>query len=343
MSQAAPYCVVLDANVWVAERMLKSSLGNALLYALTGAKASIGLPEVVELEVNRVLPEMAERAVSVVGRETSLLRQLSGQNLMFTGPTALAIREGIADRWKQLGGLVVRVPFSQEQAQSALARIIAKTPPCGENNEQFRDCCIWQVSVSLAEKCDVHLITADSAFYEGRKTSLGLAKSLRDELVAEKRALHIHASIQDFLTALGNTAAAVDEDAISAAIIQSITPYAHDIATEKSRFRLGSAGKPKINGFATPKGALVAVSFEVSFALESVESDGQEELYRRATLSIKGECSYDPNLRSVADVAIRGWSQHLDRSGGGFEGLGSAPTSHDLRQYDPTHFRVISR
>jgi hypothetical protein len=77
VNKVAPYCVVLDANVWVAERMLQSSIGNALLYALTEAKASIGLPEVVELEVNRVLPEMAERAVSLIGPEASLLRQLS--------------------------------------------------------------------------------------------------------------------------------------------------------------------------------------------------------------------------------------------------------------------------
>ena len=107
MGETVPYCVVLDANVWVAERMLQSSIGNALLYALTGAKASIGLPEVIELEVNRVLPEMAERAVSVIGREASLLRQLSGQKLLFTGPTALAIKEGIAERWTQLAGLRV--------------------------------------------------------------------------------------------------------------------------------------------------------------------------------------------------------------------------------------------
>jgi hypothetical protein len=341
MSKAAPYCVVLDANVWVAERMLQSSIGNALLYALTGAKASIGLPEVVELEVNRVLPEMAERAVSVIGREASLLRQLSGQNLLFTGPTALAIREGIAERWKQLAGLLERVPFSHEQAQLALARIIAKTPPCGENNEQFRDCCIWQASVSLAEERDVHLVTGDLAFYEGRKSSSGLAKSLRDELESRKCTLFIHASVRDFLAALGDTAAAVDEAAIGAAIIQSVTPYASDLAAEKDHFQLGAPRKPNINGFATPKGSLIAVSFDVSFALERVESDGDAERYTNATLSIAGECSYDPILHSVADVEIRSWSKTLDRSGG-FSGSMSGPSSKELGRHGPMHIRRIS-
>ena len=38
MAETAPYYVLLDANVWVAERLLQSSIGSALLYALTGAK-----------------------------------------------------------------------------------------------------------------------------------------------------------------------------------------------------------------------------------------------------------------------------------------------------------------
>ena len=48
MSAPQPFFVLLDANIWVAERLLQSSIGSALLYALTGANASILLPEVVE-------------------------------------------------------------------------------------------------------------------------------------------------------------------------------------------------------------------------------------------------------------------------------------------------------
>jgi hypothetical protein len=100
MSEASPFHVLLDANVWVAERLLQSAIGGALLYALTGARATIVLPEVVELEVNRVLPELAEKAAAAIGREASLLRQLSGHNLFFTGPSAVAIKDGIKDRWE---------------------------------------------------------------------------------------------------------------------------------------------------------------------------------------------------------------------------------------------------
>jgi hypothetical protein len=57
-----PCCLILDANVWVAERLLQSSIGSALLYAVTSAGAIIALPEVVELEINEVLTAQAEGA-----------------------------------------------------------------------------------------------------------------------------------------------------------------------------------------------------------------------------------------------------------------------------------------
>ena len=56
-----PFCVLLDANVWVAERLLQTSIGSAFLYALTASKATIGLPEIVEEEVNGALSERAEK------------------------------------------------------------------------------------------------------------------------------------------------------------------------------------------------------------------------------------------------------------------------------------------
>jgi hypothetical protein len=147
----APYYVLLDTNVWVAERLLQSSIGSAFLYALTRTKSSILLPEVVELEIARVLPDLAEQAVSRIRGELSLLRQLSGHDkLRVTAPSALAIREGIEERWGQLSGSLIRIPFTHDQAKSALQRVINKAPPSGQNNEQFRDCasgtllCRWR-------------------------------------------------------------------------------------------------------------------------------------------------------------------------------------------------------
>jgi PIN domain len=193
-----PYYVILDANIWIAERLLQSSIGSAFLYAVTSTKSSMLLPEVVELEVARVLPDMAERSVDLIKREFRLLRQLSGHELTLTAPSALAITDGIKERWEQLSGPLIRIPFTYDQARSALQRVIRKAPPSGDNNEQFRDCCIWDVAVSMATERIVHLVSADNAFYENRNRAAGLASALRDELTAAEKSLHIHPSLRDF-------------------------------------------------------------------------------------------------------------------------------------------------
>ena len=168
------YFVLLDANVWIAERLLQSSLGNAFLYALTGAKSSILLPEVVELEVAGVLPNLAERAVEIIGREAALLRQLSGHTMQWTVPSAAAVEKGIRERLKQLDGLLTRVPFSHDQARYALNRVIAKELPSGDNNEQFRDCCMWHAALSTTTDQVVYLITADFGILREPQPGIGI-------------------------------------------------------------------------------------------------------------------------------------------------------------------------
>jgi hypothetical protein len=342
MSQDAPYCVVLDANVWVAERLLQSSIGSAVLYAIAGANALIGLPEVVEIEVNGVLRNMAEKAVAGIGRDSSLLRQLSGQQLKYVAPTTLAIREGIEHRWKQLDGVLIRIPFTHDQAKSGLNRVINKSPPSGENNEQFRDCCIWEAALSLAAERSVHLITNDSAFYEGRNRLLGLATSLRQELTAVGSDLHIYPGLREFLSAMDKTASPIDEKCIGAAIVLAVTPRAREIAAEKDRFELGKAHPPLISGYATPKPSLVAVSFEVSFELKRIESKTDEEERSDATLAVKGVCSYDPNLKQVSDIEIREWRKSLTGyEGRGWSGSGWTDPISLEREYSPSRIRFI--
>ncbi len=338
---ALPFHVLLDANIWIAERLLQSAIGSALLYALTGAKASIILPEVVELEVSRVLPELAEKAVRVIGREASLLCQLSGHNLFFTGPSAVVIEDGIKDRWAKLAGVLVRVPFTHEQARSALNRVILKAPPSGENNEQFRDCCIWDAALFAASDRPVHLVTGDSAFYENRNRNSGLAASLQEELRDNLKDIHIYPALKDFLTAMGDRTSSIDEEAIGAAIVQSVTGRAHEIATDKGTFELGAVHKPKISGYATPKPSLIAISFEVVFDLELADARGETEDRDDAELSLKGVCSYDPSNREISEIEVREWSTHLKGRLGGWSTHSADRTAME-RQYGPSRMRIIS-
>lgn len=244
--------------------------------------------------------------------------------------------------WKQLDGLFTRVPFTHEQAKSALNRVIRKSPPSGENNEQFRDCCIWDAAISLASDRVVHLITGDSAFYEGRSKSAGLASPLLSEQKGTKHEIKIYPNLKDFLAAVESSAASIDEVSIGSAIVQSIKTQAQEIAARDDKFELGEPHKPKIRGYATPKPSLIAISFEVSFDLERVEVQGETETRSDATLSLKGVCSYDPISKLISEIEIREWTKSLKNSGGGLWSTTSPDRSLIERQYSPGHMRIIS-
>jgi hypothetical protein len=317
MPNDVPYYVVLDANVWVTERLLQSSLGSAVLFALTGSHALIGLPEVIEIEVKSVLTTQAEEAVEELRRSTHLLRQLSGQRATHHVPTSEAIQEGMAQRWTELGGILMRIPFTLEQAKAALRRSVEKIPPSGMNNEQFRDSCIWEAAFGLSAERTVHLVTNDSAFYEGRDRSRGLlSEPLRQELAESGREIRIYSSVRDLLARMDTAVLVLDEAAIADGIVQAIRPRAREIAGEGDRgLDLGPLRGTRISGYATPKPSVVAVSFQVWFELEGVEAQEDTDHKAEATLRVGGSCSYDPNLNEVSEIEIKEWSTSAPRGG----------------------------
>jgi hypothetical protein len=192
----------------------------------------------------------------------------------------------------------------------------------------------------LGSSRPVHLVTADNAFYEGRKPSNGLVSALRVELEQRKVTLSIHPTLRALLSALKDTTVAIDETALEKAIIESVTPAARAIAAEGGQFELGAVQRSKIKGYATPKPALVAVSYEVTFGLDRVIQELNTERQQRARLTVEGECDYDPNSNAVSDIEIKSWSHRID-GGGGSSGT-HQPSGEDLRQYAPDRFRVIS-
>jgi hypothetical protein len=154
MSSDPAFYVLLDSNIWITERLLQSAIGNAFLFAVSGGKGAIGVAEIVRLEVDEVLKTQADNAVELVRKNLRLLQQLSGHQLMNqVVPSTAALEAGISDRWTQLSGVIEDIPFTFDDAKSALTRILRKSPPCNENNEQFRDCCVWEAALRGGRVC----------------------------------------------------------------------------------------------------------------------------------------------------------------------------------------------
>ena len=317
MTNSVNPLLILDSNIWVSERMLHTALGAATLHALTKSGGQIGLPEIVELEVNRVLLEQADKAVDDLQKSAQFLRQVTGHQLTVIALSQHAVKEALDERWERLSGVLHRFPFILEHARAALMRIIDKKPPCGHNNEQFRDCCIWQCALEQATYNPVHLVTSDLAFYEGRNRGSGLTKVLAAELKELNREVHLHPHLNSFLGSMDSTMRSIDEAAIGAAIEEAVTPWAQEKVMEDSdEFELGSVRDLKITGYATPKTSVIAVSFSLSFNMSLGKLQSGEERNTKGRLGIVGGCSYNPNTKVVSDMEISQWSRSADPESG---------------------------
>jgi hypothetical protein len=308
MPDKFPFCVILDSNVWVTERLLQTTIGSAALFAVSAGQALFAVPEIVELEVENILIQFGEKAVDDIRKSIALLKHLSGNQMMsFIAPNREAVQKGMRARWAQLDGVIQRVAFTHDHARSALRRIITKSPPSGDNNEQFRDCCIWEATLEVAEGGPVHLITNDAAFYEGRDRGRGLAQQLEDEVRDKKLEVNIYSKIQDFLSLKKEFIAILDTDALAAKIMKAVIPAAREIATQNDKgrntFVLGQPSPPRIQGFATPKPTVFAVSFEIIFPLKNMAPERDD-----ATLVLEGTCSYVQNQDEVAEIEINTWT-----------------------------------
>jgi hypothetical protein len=120
-------CVLLDANAWINERMLRSAMGAALIHLVLQQQWRIGLPETVEGEVTHTLIDLGMKAHEAVQRDTRLLEQLAGQPLRRSPLDETVIRHGIEQRWEELAPVLERLPLSMDIVRAAGFRTLG--PP----------------------------------------------------------------------------------------------------------------------------------------------------------------------------------------------------------------------
>lgn len=336
------YFVLLDSNVWTAERLLLTSMGSAFLFSTTSSSGTIILPEIVEREVTSVLLDQGEKAVSEMSQSVRFLRQMSGHTLNNAAPTSKAIAEGIRSRWNQLEGRIRRVAFDFEQAKAALERIYRSIPPCGPNNEQFRDCCLWEIARLFARTMTVHFVTADTAFYQGRDYKSGLSNVLKNELQADNLNIRVHAKLSDFLSAIEASSPKFDPEALKQEISEPVLAAAEKRAAgnhPRDLVRLVLRSPLHIKGYATPSNATIAVSFEARYHLRRTVVGEDKVAHSQTEFDVQGTCSYDPNTKVATDVVVDSWSEFDESSSGLSHGRFSAGNT---REFAPDQRRLIT-
>jgi hypothetical protein len=247
------------------------------------------LPEVVELELKNVLGrKLAEDAEKAADRLRGL-EAIIQKDVLRGVPDAMDLNAAIEQRLVELDPLVLREPFTLEIAQAALMRVIEKRPPSGSNNEQFRDCCIWQHCLRLGKRYDVHLVTADGDFYEGRKPENGLAEQLRSELKSESVSVFAYPTLPKLVEHLAPSVPPRDAEhlgrTIGEAARHSLGPRA-----DAAGFILGDLTHSRVSVIPTKMPLNLLATFDLTYLLiEKTEQEAQVRLSPQLTAS--GSCA----------------------------------------------------
>jgi hypothetical protein len=296
--KAPSWCVLPDTNVWVAEEMFTSAVGEALIYALAKDGGYVLLPEIIEMEVEHTLMRRAKKAITDMRHGAGLLARLARKSMPIPLPNDTAISGAIANRWKELSSSIKRTKLSEQNLRLALKRVIEKKLPSTENNEQFRDCCIWESTLQVAPSQTIHLISNDSCFYEQRDRKQGIAEELQNELASRNLRLLLYDNVSKFLLCQGHGIkidylAKIGDQLIEALRTGAVAGSIHEVWGTVPEITLHH-----VRGYSTPEPARVAIVFEA----RAWRTTRYERHGKRGACFVEATGSYDLNTETVSEL-----------------------------------------
>lgn len=204
--------------------MLNTPIGQTLVYVIHRKHDVIGLPEVVERELKQRLVERGVEIANSVDTQSQWMCTLVDSFIPTAPPSESQIRDAVTNRLKKLSGIVRRVPFTLEHANTALNMVMAKLPPNREKDQQFKDSALWQAILALSQEYIVFFVTDDRAFLlDKADPKKGLANNLCDDCRRLGTTVEIFCDLAECLCAIEGDAPAIDDET---AIWEQIMPEA---------------------------------------------------------------------------------------------------------------------
>lgn len=145
--------------------MLRSHLSASLIYLIEQHAATLGVPEVVSIEVQDHLVATFKKSLGQVTAGLDRLRMILGKAPDPGMPGEVAVSEALERRLRELGSLVVHVPLEDRHHVAAGQMVLCGMAPNSPRGQQFKDCLLWQAVLDLAEDYDVVLASNDGGFY----------------------------------------------------------------------------------------------------------------------------------------------------------------------------------
>ena len=294
-----PDCVVLDTNIWRSALLLKTQMGQSLIYVLQRQGGRIGLPEVIEAELTAQVVEVGVEAAKKLENLSRIVNVLTDSPFPATVPTEAEFEKKVEEKLAELASILVRVPFTFEHAKAALNMVIAKLPPNSRKNQQFEDSAIWQAVLTLSQDYTAHLVSNDRAFFlDPDDPSKGLAPNLQEDCQRAGAIISGHCDLVSCLEAITSDAPSFDQIRLVSLITEALMPRLRAEAA-RHRFRIIDSPEIKTQVFRTGQMNRLAVDYVITvrFIVDaSVVTDVRSDCRAIA----RGSCYYDPATNSIS-------------------------------------------
>ena len=297
-------CVVLDTNVWVYRTwLLRTALGAALTHSVVRLQGTLGLPEVLEMELVKHTARAGKQSVEAIKKGVSQLSKLTGSEGDYAHlvHTEYDLKASARRRLEELDHLIERVPFTFDHARSALERVIDGTPPNGPDHQQYKDSAIWEAVLELSHERAVHFVTGDYGFFADRKPKKGLARNLKQEADAVGAGIIAYPDLKTCLEAFKEDMPPLDPGELAAAADSAIAESLRNMAATQE-FELADLADYSVSTFLTENTNVLAMSFQLTYEASVVPMEEGPPV--DALLVVVGEGSFDILQKTVSDVRL---------------------------------------
>ncbi|MBL9025017.1 MAG: hypothetical protein JNL21_22665 [Myxococcales bacterium] len=289
--------VLVDTNIWLKERLLRSHLGAAFVFALRQAGARLIYPQSLHEEIEARLAKDVQKTLSELEAHRRFLLTVTGELSGFVMPkvdAAAALRRRVAE----LAPIMHQVHHSAAELERALVRVTQHVAPA-HRTEEFRDALLWEVALRVAGGPSLLLVTADAAFYVEGKSDGVLHQDLRADASACGVNVRAVRSIEDAPKLLGRSAS-FPAKRLEEALIAGFAPRIVDAVAN------WSVAPPNdwivhVDAFLTEQLGRLALSFDMRGPTSLVTLAPSTELVAAEPFAT-GTATYDSDSGSLSDI-----------------------------------------
>jgi hypothetical protein len=294
--------IILDSNIWISELGLNTAKGAAVRFYVKNRGATVVLPEVIKLETERHLKSELTKYVAELEKNHRQLLSVFGKLKELVLPDEETIETKVASIFSDCKIELLGLPLTLESARSSFLKTIEKIPP-SDKDQQFKDGVIWAECVSLLEKGDVYLVSADKAFYKDRQYENGLAEALVLETKNSKHSVYIFPTLSALLETIKNEVK-IDEKALVNQFWDSTRNSIENIL-DRNSFAVTGDPTVAVQLFATENPNRLYTEFSISYQCEDLTADERS----CGVLNLKGDCTYLVNENQFD--AFRNYGEEL--------------------------------